>query len=289
MTPKPKRPIGITLLALMFLWIGCLGSLFLPVIILGGGTLDWTALPTAYVHSASLARFVSYVLVLLWFLLYVFYAFIGFGLWKLRNWARKAVIAISVFAAVLSLLVLPFFVRPVALALAMIVCTVVPFAWQIWYLKRPRVCFAFGVVPEQQEGSSISEPQAGTSTKGKIWVATGIALTLTAFVGVLMFAVENIIHESEIYRTTLAEAQSSQCVATAIGSPWRPGWMTTGGMEESGEKGSANLSIPVHGSKGKGDLLLEAEKRSGAWKITSLVLSHGSEQIQITPATSNCR
>jgi len=122
---------------------------------------------------------------------------------------------------------------------------------------------------------------------GKAWVATAIVATFGLWIGSLMFAVESMFHSSEIYTMTLKEAQNSPCVAAELGVPLNPGWMTTGGTEESSTEGSANLSIPVHGPKGKGNLELDAEKKSGVWKITSLVLVHKSERTQIVPSVPN--
>src|SRR5271169_5204465 len=97
MTSKPKRPTFVTFLSLMFLWIGCLGSLFFPLFLLTGltGTM-WDQTTAAAGQSATWIRFLvhfgKYPFLLAWFAAYVAYAYIGFGLWKLRNWARKAVI-----------------------------------------------------------------------------------------------------------------------------------------------------------------------------------------------------
>ncbi len=59
--------------------------------------------------------------------------------------------------------------------------------------------------------------------------------------------------------------------------------MLTGGTNESDSSGLANLSIPIHGPKGKGSLLLEAKKSDGVWAITSLILDTDSGQKQLVP------
>src|ERR1700686_1030859 len=122
MTSKSKRPILVTLLSLMFLWIGCLGSLFFPVFLFTGLTGSmWDQTTAGLGQSAALIRFLihfgKYPFLLAWFSAYVAYAFIGFGLWKLRNWSRKAVIGISIFGLAISPVVVPFIFRPVPIPL----------------------------------------------------------------------------------------------------------------------------------------------------------------------------
>jgi hypothetical protein len=288
MKPKQKRPVGITLLALVFLWIGCLGTLFFPVFILTGTTtLLWKQIASGAIHSELWLRITSYLFVSTWYLFYVAYAFIGFGLWKLRNWARKTLLSLMEFFAVVSILAMPFLVRPAAMAIAVVIYTSLFIAWTVWYLKRPRVCFAFGAWPSTCNEVLPAEPPPGLSQMGKVWVTVAIVASFVLGIGSLMVAVESIIHSSEIYTMTLKEAQNSPCVAAELGVPLNPGWMTTGGTEESSTEGSADLRIPVHGSKGKGRLELEAEKQNGVWKITSLVLVHESERTQIVPSVPN--
>jgi hypothetical protein len=274
------------------LWIGCLGTLFFPIIVFSGGTTTlWRLIAGGVIHSESWLRITSYLFVSTWFLFYVAYAFIGFGLWKLRNWARKAILALTEFFAVVCVLVLPFLVRPAAMAIAVVIYTSLFIAWTIWYLKRPRVCFAFGAWPSTCNGVLQAEPPPGLSKIGKTWVTIAIVASFVLGIGSLMVAVESIIHSSEIYTMTLKEAQGSPCVSIELGVPLNPGWMTTGETEESSVEGSANLSIPVIGPKGKGSLEMSAQKQNGVWKITSLVLVHDSKRIQIEPsdATSSCQ
>jgi hypothetical protein len=287
MKPRQKRPLGITLLALGFLWIGCIGTIIFPFIgFSGGATMLWRQLAAGTTYSEAGLRVISYLLNSIWFLLYVAYAVIGFGLWKLKNWGRQAVLGVWAFLAVISVLALPFFVRPGTLALAVVIGIALPSAWIVWYLKRPRVRFAFGAWPSIHDGASMPEPPAGLSKIRRTWVAVSIVATCALYVGSLMVAVEDIVRRSQIYQITLKEAQDSPCVAAVLGTPLTAGWMTTGRTEESNTEGSADLNIPIHGPKGKGGLETLGQKKNGTWEITSLVLVHQSNRIQITPATS---
>jgi len=122
---KAKRPVGIALLAGVFLWIGCLGSLFFPIFLISGLTrLMWDQTTAGMNQAEPWARVVvhfgAYPFFLLLWLLYAAYACIGFGLWKLRNWARQAVLGLLAFSVAVTLLVIPFTVKPAPLAFATI-------------------------------------------------------------------------------------------------------------------------------------------------------------------------
>jgi hypothetical protein len=168
---------------------------------------------------------------------------------------------------------------------------VIPYAWLIWYLTRPRVRFAFGAWPSIEEFSSTTQAPPGLSAKGKALVAAAILASLALFIGSLMFVIHDFFTSSEVYKMSLREAQDSPCVAKTLGTPLTAEFSISGDMNEGSKDGSADLNIPIHGPKGKGTLQLSAEKSSGIWKITSLVLAHDSERIAIVPSTptQDCR
>jgi hypothetical protein len=287
-----KRPIGITLLAIAFVWIGCCGALFYPLIAGSGGGLSlWRANAGSMIHSESAIKTGSYVFSSLLYLLYVAYAVIGFGLWKLRKWAHKAVLVVNLAGLVLSLTVLPFFVRPGYMAVAAVTGTAIPFAWFVFYLRRPRVCFAFGAWQSPREDTISSEPPPALSKTGKAWVVAGIAATFLLYIGTLAVATEDGIRSTPFYRIALKNAQGSSCAASMLGTPLTPRWGTSGSWTEGSKEGSANLTIPVRGPREKADLEMLAEKQNGDWKITSLVLVRESRRIQLTPvpASTGCQ
>jgi hypothetical protein len=287
MPPKQKRPDFITLLAIVHLWIGCIGTIVFPFVALSSeSSMAFQRLAATVIHSAFLLRISSYVFFSLWFLTYVAYAAIGIGLWKLRNAARKALLVLTEIFVIVCLVALPFFAKLGALAVVIIFGIVVPYAWIIWYLKRPRVCYAFGAEPRVHDGVPEGPPP-GLSKTGKVLVACAIAATFALFCGSVMVAAEGMFRSSESYKMALKEAQDSPCVATRLGTPLTPGWTLSGNMKEGSDDGSANLSIPIHGPRGKGSLELEAEKDSGIWRITSLVLVSETGRIQIVPPVPN--
>ncbi len=279
----------------MFLWIGCLGSVFFPLFLLTGlaGSM-WEQTAAGSGPSAAwvqfLVHFGKYPFLLAWFAAYVAYAFIGFGLWKLRNWARKAVIGISVFGIAASPAIAPFVSKatPAPLLIASFSGVVFPLGWIIWYLRRPRVRFAFGAMTPTETLTFGTEQPRGMSKAGKSLTAIAVAATLALFIGALLVAVEDEMRHSQVYALTLSEAEHSPCVASKIGQPLTPGWMVSGNMEESNVKGSAHLSIPVSGQNGKGTLVVSAEKQDGAWRVEELVLSQNNHEMRLIPSPVNC-
>lgn len=288
MNPKRKRPIGVTPIAIGFLWIGCCGTLFFPIIALTD-TLSamWRLALGSTIDSQPWLKAISYLLDCVWFLLYVAYAVIGFGLWKLKNWARKSVLSISIVGAIAALIVSLIFVRPIILGVSVIGLAGVEFGWLGWYLLRPRIRHAFGAWDRySSDGEWIAPP--GLSGRGKLGIGTLAAASLAVFfVMPLFFGVEEMMRRSDAYKLTLNTAQASPCVTRALGAPLEPGWMMGGSITESSIDGSAELSIPVRGPKGKGNLDVQAKKVSGNWRIDSLVLTHGTTRSSIVPSGSN--
>jgi len=287
--PSRTRPLGVTLIALLFLWIGCFGTLVFPFVLLGPGSVTTLgpSLLSSVIRSHTLALFLSSLIALIWYAAYVAYVFIGVGLWRLRNWSRKAVIGISIFCVVAGVALVPLLWKVPAFILPALVGMVAPCGWTIWYLRRTAVRFAFGALPVLP---TISGPPPPPANHRKLKVAIGIAATFALFIGGLFYAVESMFRSSDAYKLALADAQSSPCVAATIGTPIKSGWKTSGHMEESSEGGVAEISIPIQGTKGHGDLEVSAEKRGGSWNIKSLVLIHEEAENQITPGLAeNCK
>lgn len=287
MNPKKMRPIGVTLIALAFMWIGCLGTLFLPIIALVGGTSMWRLVFGSAVHSHVAFNLIAYSLDWIWFAVYVAYAVIGFGLWKLTNWARKSVLLITGLGVALGAVAALAFLRPALMAVATFGYSIFGFGWIAWYLMRPRVRYAFGAWNRYSPAGEWIEPP-GLSKRGKLGIGTLVVVSLfVLFVVPLFFGVDAMMRKSAAYKLTMKTAQDSPCVTSALGSPLEPGWMMGGSFTESSGEGSAELSIPVRGPKGKGNLDVEAKKQDGNWKIDSLVFTHGVVRSNIVPTESS--
>jgi hypothetical protein len=247
----------------------------------------WPLALGSTIHSQPWLKAISYALDCVWFLFYVAYAAIGFGLWKLKNWARKSVLGLAIFGTIAALIVSLVFVRPIILGISVIGLAVVEFGWLGWYLIRPRVRYAFGAWNRYSStGDWIEPPGLSRRMKMGVCMLAGVSL-VTLFAIPLFFAIEGMMRHSDAYKLTLNTAQASPCVTRSLGSPLETSWMTEGNITESAFEGSADLSIPVKGPKGKGDLDVQAKKVNGVWKIVSLVLTRGAARSSIVPSESN--
>jgi hypothetical protein len=273
---KRKRPIGITLLAIAFLYIGGFGTVLTPLLAhFGGFEIPGRQWLTAHVSSQRWLTLDVWLSGTATYMVYVAYACIGFGLWKLRNWARRGVVALTGLFPVVGVFVGLGFRQNAWITLAGILwCTACGF-WLFWYLMRPRVRYAFGA----WRGG---EPP-GLTTKGKFLVAVLAGITTAGFfIALLSIGIEQEIASSAIYQISVRDAQSSPCAAALVGSNIAPGWFTSGETSIGAEEGSANLEIPVHGSKGKGTLSVTATEKAGAWSFNSLILSTVSGEANLT-------
>ena len=73
-------------------------------------------------------------------------------------------------------------------------------------------------------------------------------------------------HRSDAYQQALAEAVRNRDVRELIGEPIKAGWFISGQISVSGSTGSADLSIPISGPRGKGAIRAVA-KKDGNWKF----------------------
>jgi hypothetical protein len=285
MNPHIKRPPGITLLAIVFFYIGCIGTILFPFMATAIGPQElWSLIPHTFIRSETLLKLTGYLFLLVWYLLYILYACIGFALWRLRNWGRRAIQIIALIGIALTLVLLPF-LRPLSLIPPIAVGNLLACIWPLWYLNRPNVRFAFGV-PTPQQLTPISGPPPMPSRKGPFKIAATAVVCLGLVFATASIAVESTFRTSEPYKMTLNEAANSPCVAASIGMPFKTGWNISGNFEETGDSGKANLSIPIHRPKGTGDLDAVAKKQIGTWTFTTLTLTHNHHQDELAPTPS---
>lgn len=287
MNPSRIRPIGVTLIAVAFLWIGFGGTLLYSLVMLSGGNdLLWRWELESTIHSSALLKIFSTTLDIVLYLMYITYAIIGVGLWKLKNWARISVLCIAMIGLVGAFLVGPILRMSLLMSASIIGISAVEFGWIGWYFLRPAVQNAFGAWKRYTpDGKWIQPPLL--STRARLLAGAVIAsLLLILFAIPLSSQIIQDMKRSDAYKLTMRTAEVSPCVLSALGSPLQPGWMLSGNITESATHGSADLSIPVNGPKGKGTLEVQATKFDGRWKIESLVLDHGSSRSIMVPSTS---
>jgi hypothetical protein len=92
--------------------------------------------------------------------------------------------------------------------------------------------------------------------------AGGIALLVTFVFGMMK--------SSDVYGQAVARAKANPELIATLGSPIVEGYFTSGSIQQSGASGSAELSIPLTGPKGKATIYVEARKSAGEWSFGKL-------------------
>jgi hypothetical protein len=291
MNDRHKRPLGITLLALPFLWIGCLGTLIFPILLLTGGVGQLSeAFLAQRIQSDGLRLAVATLLTLIWFGMYVLYGFIGLGLWRLRKWAWWAAVIVQWISIAMCIAAGAIIASTIAkqplVAIPLAIGLMAPLAGILWYLYRPQVRIAFQLEVAAEVPLPVVAPTP-TRKKIPVWikVTSSVVVGFALFAGSIFWLVESMFRSSDIYALTLKDAQQAPCVISKLGTPVVAKGMTSGSMSESNSEGEADLQIPIRGPKGKAELQVSAKKISGSWQINSLVLDQGGDQTQLLPAS----
>ncbi len=115
------------------------------------------------------------------------------------------------------------------------------------------------------------------SLVGCLWTLGSILIFLLC-AGTIAFFIFNVFRSSEPYQMAMAELETNDRAIEVLGQPIKAGYLMSGSLNDSGQSGSADLSIPVSGPRGKGRLQLFALKEEGVWRLRRLVLT--SEDLQ---------
>ena len=127
------------------------------------------------------------------------------------------------------------------------------------------------------EPTPSAQPQRSWWSRNWKWAAPVGCLVLLlpllaigGFVGTILAIVFGSIKSSDVYEEALARARANPAVVEALGQPVEDGWLVGGNINVNGPSGSADLSAPLHGPKGKGTLYIVATKSAGRWEYETL-------------------
>jgi hypothetical protein len=90
------------------------------------------------------------------------------------------------------------------------------------------------------------------------------------FVALLMTVLTTSFRSSDVYKQAMAQAVANEQVHAQIGDPIKADWLIAGELKVSNDTGSANLSIPISGSRGRGTIRAVASKSGGVWRFSCL-------------------
>jgi hypothetical protein len=141
-------------------------------------------------------------------------------------------------------------------------------------------------IPQPSPTSGQEERLSSQSSKYVrcgIFLVVGIIVACIVSVAALVIGVFLMVNSSGAYQLAMETAQENETVNEVLGSPITSGLFTTGSVSDNGSDGSADLSIPVSGSKQSGTLIVTAIKEAGAWRITTMTLDADGKQYPIIP------
>lgn len=96
-------------------------------------------------------------------------------------------------------------------------------------------------------------------------------LAMSGFVASLLTSVEHEFKSSTVYRSSVATAKASPEILAMLGSPIDVKWLVSGEISQSTDGGGeAGLTIRLKGPRGRGRLLVQAQRRAGTWRFSAL-------------------
>lgn len=99
----------------------------------------------------------------------------------------------------------------------------------------------------------------------------GSAVVLLAlFILSILFFVFSVIRSTDVFRDAIERAKASPEVSAELGEPVHEGWWVSGNVETTGPSGTADISIPLKGSRKDGTLYAVAHKSAGRWSYDTL-------------------
>ena len=89
-------------------------------------------------------------------------------------------------------------------------------------------------------------------------------------IGVLVVFVFGAIKSTDVYKEALSRAQNDPRVIAALGSPIKSGFFLSGNVNVKNSGGTADISFPISGPKGKGSVHAVATRDSSGWHYSEL-------------------
>ena len=124
--------------------------------------------------------------------------------------------------------------------------------------------------------SNPQAPRPGWWSRNWKWFVPsgclGMLLLLGAFIFFIVTIVFGAMKSSDAYKSALARAKADPRVVNALGSPITDGFFVSGNTNVSGSSGSADMTIPISGPKGKGTIYFVASKFMGKWTFSKMVV-----------------
>jgi Cytochrome oxidase complex assembly protein 1 len=132
--------------------------------------------------------------------------------------------------------------------------------------------------------SSAAPKRRRIGALGLIANLSGIALVLAVGLGAVAFGLGvGLLKRSDAYRTSLAFVQTDPRVIASLGEPIEAGSMPMGSLDRKGASGSSQLSIQLHGPRGKGTAHVTAHRDRIRWIVDTAKLEADGGVLSLLP------
>lgn len=112
-------------------------------------------------------------------------------------------------------------------------------------------------------------------------VAVLFIVVIVGFVLLVVFGVQGALKSSNVYKTSVSEAQGDPHVAALLGAPVVQDGMLGGSMNTENDSGTADMTIPLKGSTAKGTLHVQAVKNGGMWTFTHIGVTKENDDTEV--------
>jgi hypothetical protein len=128
--------------------------------------------------------------------------------------------------------------------------------------------------PVPPQGATPPPVRRSWWSRNWMWVVPTGCLTfvvlIAAFVGAIIMIVFGAMKSSDAYKMAVTRAKQNPQVVQALGTPIDEGLWVSGKTNVEGSSGSADITIPISGPKGKARIYAVATKRAGRWTYSTL-------------------
>ncbi|HUP49551.1 MAG TPA: cytochrome c oxidase assembly factor Coa1 family protein [Thermoanaerobaculia bacterium] len=101
------------------------------------------------------------------------------------------------------------------------------------------------------------------------WVVPVGCLTPIILIGgcvaAIAFVAISAIRATDLYTDSVRRAQADPRVIEQLGAPVEAGWWVMGSVKIENDRGSAQFTVPLHGTRKKGSLDVEGSRDGGEW------------------------
>ncbi len=142
---------------------------------------------------------------------------------------------------------------------------------------------------QQMQSGTMGAPVRKKKSALKIAgiVGASIIVLIIVFVVIVLSSVRSTLRSSDIYNQAMNVLRENPKAIEVLGQPIEDGKAVNGSIEVGNSSGEADISIPVSGPIGKGDLQVIGTRTGGLWDLKSLILiAEGGEIINLLELVS---